>query len=219
MTEWVAIGNLDTKSDFWDNVICDIWTKRQKILNKRNFAEKAGTMTPLWEPKLTFSLNCEEKLTRVQSRECPLEWWSFSIPVALWDYCPMVFTYPHCCVLAKKRLFSTVCFLDLSWRGERGDFFLVLFFFLFFYVFSPQFASWIFPGGDLAGREGDFCFSSFLFFLVFLHCDSLLPGSLLGGFGRHREREIWEESRSNKSKCTSNNFFCSHIFLLFRRIS
>ena len=218
VSDWVS-GNWEFGHKEWLLRQCHTWYLDKETKNSRQ--KKAGTMTPLWEPKLTFSLNCEEKLTRVQSRECPLEWWSFSIPVALWDYCPMVFTYPHCCVLAKKRLFSTVCFLDLSWRGERGDFFLVLFFFCSFMFFLHSLLPGSFLGGIWQAERGIFVlvlFLFFLFFLVFLHCDSLLPGSLLGGFGRQREREIWEESRSNKSKCTSNNFFCSHIFLLFRRI-
>ena len=110
-------------------------------------------------------------------------------------------------------------------EGREGGFFFSSVFFLFFYVFSPQFASWIFPGGDLAGREGDFCFSSVLFFFVLFVLFSFSPlwqfasWIFAGGIWQaQREREIWEESGSNKSKCTSNNFFCSHIFLLFRRI-
>ena len=117
VSDWVS-GNWGFGHKEWLLRQCHTWYLDKETKNSRQ--KKAGTMTPLWEPKLTFSLNCEEKLTRVQSRECPLEWWSFSIPVALWDYCPMVFTYPHCCVLAKKRLFSTVCFLDLCWGDLAG---------------------------------------------------------------------------------------------------
>ena len=190
MTEWVAIGNLDTKSDFWDNVIRDIWTKRQKILDKRKLAP--------WHL-------CESQ-----------NWLSVWIVRKNWQECRVENA------LLNDEAFQSLLHFEITVQWYLRIHIVVS---LPRKDFSPQFASWIFPGGDLAGREGDFCFSSFysflffLFFLVFLHCDSLLPGSLLGGFGRQREREIWEESRSNKSKCTSNNFFCSHIFFLFRRIS